>query len=459
MLPEDIRTYLRDHRDRHLETLFELLRIPSVANRTAQPHPCDVCASWLERHMTRIGLDAEILPTEGRPCVLGQARAQRDDAPTVLIYGHYDVQPADPLDQWTTDPFEPDVRDGAIYARGANDDKGQLFAHLMALEAWQAVRGGPPVHVKVLLEGEEEIGSPHMEPFLREHEHRLAADACLVSDSEFFAEGIPSITYSLRGMAAAEICLRGPDRDLHSGIHGGAVTNPLNALAALVASMHDAQGRVTLPGFYDDVRPLDEDQRAAWDELPFDADDYARSLGVGALGGGERAFTPLERRWARPTLDVNGLVGGYAEAGSKTIIPAQASAKISMRLVPDQDPHAVIEALGRHVEAHTPPGIDAEVTAQAEARAVVFDRRSPAMSAARAACQAAFGRAPAMIRCGASVPVTEVFQRLLGLDAVMLGLGLPDDDIHSPDEHFRLDQLHRGSEASAAFLRAVGEMR
>ncbi len=454
MLPDDVTAYLADHRDRHLQRYFEFLRIPSVANLVADPHPCDRAARWLADYLGKLGLAAAVHPTAGKPAVI--ATHTVDPAkPTVLIYGHYDVQPAEPLELWDSDPFEPTLRDEAVYARGANDDKGQFFTHLMALEALLAT-GRLGVNVKVFCEGEEEIGSPNMEPFLARHADLLAADVCLVSDSGFYDADTPAIIYGLRGLAYFEVTLHGPDHDLHSGLHGGATVNPVNALAAMVGAMHDADGRVRLEGFYDDVRELTEEERNQWQALDFDETAYAAELGVDTLAGGEAGFTALERIWARPTLDCNGIVGGYTAQGSKTIIPSRAHAKISCRLVADQDPQKITESIRAFVQAHTPPGCRAELKVNAEARPVLVPPHSQAMDAARAALAEAFGKEPAMIRCGASIPITEVIQRLLGLDPVLMGFGLPDDNLHAPNEHFALRQLFGGSVASAAFLHRMG---
>ncbi len=453
MLPETVTEYLRVNRARHLAELFELLRFPSVAN--TEPEACRQVADWLVERLRKLGLEARAVPTPGRPNVLASLDVG-DDVPTLLIYGHYDVQPPDPLERWDTRPFEPVVRDGAIYARGADDDKGQLYAHLMAIEALTRAGGGVPVNLRILLEGEEEIGSPNIEPFLAEHADELSADAAVISDSEFFAEGLPSITYSLRGLSYVEVTFRGPSVDIHSGLNGGAVTNPVNALARLVAGMHDSNGRVTLPGFYDDVLDLTDAERTQWEALPFDEAEYAQSLGVKALGGGESDFSVLERRWARPTLDANGIVGGYTGFGSKTIIPAEASAKISMRLVANQDPDKIVEGFRQYVADNTPPGIRAEVQLNAGARPVMVPPQSPAMEAGKAAMAEAFGNEAAMTRCGASVPITELFQRLLGLDVVLMGFGLPGDNLHSPNEHYRLEQFYGGAVASAAMMCNIG---
>ena len=449
MLPASVTGYLDDHRREHIERLLELLRIPGIAN--VDDDACPRAAGWLAAHLESLGFAAEILPDAGKPLVLGEMHVG-DDLPTLLIYGHYDVQPPDPLDLWKTPPFEPDVRDGRIVARGANDDKGQLFTHLMAIEAWTRAGGGLPVNVKILIEGEEETGSPHLEAFIADNADRLAADAAVISDSEFFDKDTPSITCALRGMAYMEVSLTGQAADVHSGIHGGALRNPINALARLLADMHDDDGRVTVDGFYDRVVDLTDEQRQEWTALPFDEAQYARSLGVGALSGGERGFSVLERRWARPTLDANGLVGGYTGEGAKTIIPTTASMKITTRLVPHQVPAEIADGVRRFVEANTPPGLKASFRVSALARPVLLKTDTPAMAAGAAALSEAFARKPAFIRCGASVPVTELFQRLLGIDPVLMGFGLPDDNLHSPNEKFDLHQLHRGSVACAAFL-------
>ncbi|MCP4375492.1 MAG: dipeptidase [bacterium] len=451
MIPDSVVKYLADNRDRHLESLKEFLRFPSIANVDGgDEDACVLCAQWLVDYLDKLGLDAKILSTPDKPNVLASLHVS-DDAPTLLIYGHYDVQPPDPLDLWESDPFEPEIRDGYIYARGANDDKGQLFVHLAAVEAWMQC-GGPPINIKIFAEGEEETGSPDLEEFIIKHAEALSADTIVVSDSAFFADEVPSITYSLRGLAYVELTVTGPSADIHSGAYGGAIANPINALTAMVAGMHDANGRITLPGFYDDVIELSDEERQGWANLPFDGDQYAESMGVTALGGGEKAFSDLERLWSRPTLDCNGISGGYAGPGSKTIIPSRASVKISMRLVPDQRPEKIVEAMQQYVRENTPTGVTCQMEVFAGARPVLMGRDSNAARAASDALEEAFGKPAAMIRCGASVPVTELFQRILGHDAIMMGFGLPGDRLHSPNERFALKQFTRGSLAAAAFI-------
>ncbi|MHC4295411.1 MAG: dipeptidase [Planctomycetota bacterium] len=449
MIPAEISEYLESHRDEQLARLFELLRIASIANN--DDGQCEVAAGWIADHLNQLGLTAEIVQTDGKPVVLGSLSIS-PDVPTLLIYAHYDVQPVEPLDAWETPPFAPAVRDGWIYARGADDDKGQLFAALMAIEAYQRCSGAAPVNLKLLIEGEEEIGSPNLEPFITARAAQLSADAALISDSAFFADGIPSLTYSLRGLTYVELELQGPAQDVHSGVYGGLVTNPANALAKMIAQMQDDNGRVTIDGFYDDVLPLSDAERTAWTALPFDEARLAAALGLETLGGGESDYSPLERNWARPTLDCNGIVGGYTAPGSKTIIPASAAAKISMRLVPQQDPEKIVAGFRRFVADHTPPGIKASVKVNASAKPVLLVTDSPAMTAGKDALREAFGSDVTLVRCGASVPVTELIQRILHLDAVMMGFGLPSDNLHSPNERFRVDQLFRGAHACAAFM-------
>ena len=459
MLNDSVRQYLQSHQAYFLDELKALLSIPSIANVEGGTggEPCRRAATWLARHLERMGLRVELAPMNGGPaCVLGTG-PQIPGRPTLLLYGHYDVQPAEPLEHWVSPPFEPTVRDGAVYARGADDDKGQLFAHLMAIQAWQHAGGGLPVNLKLLLEGEEEVGSPHLEGFIVANADRLRADVAALSDSEFFAPGVPAITYGLRGLVAAELTVYGPRVDVHSGVHGGAVRNPVNALAAIVAAMHDANGRVAIPGFYDAVAPLQERERREWSQLGFDEPGYAVGLGLEHLGGGERDYAVLERLWARPTLDCNGIIGGYTGQGSKTIIPSKASVKITMRLVNDQDPQAIFDALKRFVAKKTPVGVRAQLEPGSMARPVLLAPDSPAMQAARTAYEEGFGTRPSMIRCGASIPVVELLQRRLGLEAVVMGFGLEEDSLHSPNEHFLLSQLWGGALTSAAFMQALAE--
>ncbi len=450
MLSQQVKDYLQANRQRHLEELLPLLRIASVSSQPACQPACRQCAELLAGQLGQLGFDAQLRPWRDHPLVLARRAADRQGAPTVLLYGHYDVQPPEPLELWQSPPFEPVVREGKIFTRGASDDKGQLFAMLKAVEALQAC-DRPLPNLIVLLEGEEEIGSPDLERFLTGARRELAADYAIICDSAFFAPGLPSLTYGLRGLVYVEIAMRGPAADLHSGTHGGAAPNPLNAMVALLAALQDAQGRVTLPGFYDAVVPLTLQERQAWRKLPFDPQAYAALLGTQPTGG-ERGVDLLERRWARPTLDFHGIVGGYQGPGAKTVIPAAVSAKVSCRLVANQQAGQVVKSFRQFVAAHTPPGIRSEIQVLSESLPVLVPLDSPAMAAAAGALYEAFGRKAVFVREGASVPISELFQRILGIQPVLMGFGLPDDNLHSPNEKLELEQYYGGIVAVAAVL-------
>lgn len=444
---DDVLSWLEVQETEILDDLFTFLRISSVSADPA--HVADVrrCAEWLAGAFRAAGLAATVEETGGHPAVVAEWRGA-PGAPTVLVYGHYDVQPPEPLEAWTSAPFEPVVRDGNVVARGASDDKGQLFCHLAAVRGHLAERGRLPVNLIFLIEGEEESGSAHLEPFLQANRERLRCDAVVVSDSSQFAPGIPALTYGLRGLAYLEAVLRGPARDLHSGSFGGAVQNPANALARMLAALHDPRGRVAVPGFYDDVRPLEDWERAAFAALPFDEEAYRESLGVDALPG-EEGYTVLERVWARPTLDVNGLWSGYTGEGAKTVIPSLASAKLSCRLVPDQDPERVAALVEGRLRALAPPGCRVAVRYLHGARPVLVPVDAPAVRAASEALRRGFGAEPVFIREGGSIPVVEAFKRLLGAPVVLLGFGRPDDRAHGPDEKLNLGDFVRGIRTSA----------
>jgi acetylornithine deacetylase/succinyl-diaminopimelate desuccinylase-like protein len=373
----------------------------------------------------------------------------------VLVYGHYDVQPADPLDAWTSTPFEPVLRDGNIVARGASDDKGQLYCHLAGARAHLKARRKLPVNLVFLIEGEEESGSVNLEHFIEANRERLACDAVVVSDSGQFAEGVPALTYGLRGLIYLEVTLTGPSRDLHSGTFGGAVRNPANELAALIAALHDAEGRVAVPGFYDDVRPLEGWEREAFARLPFDEEAFRRDLGVGALWG-EEGYSTLERVWARPTLDVNGLWSGYTGEGAKTVLPSKASVKLSCRLVPDQDPDRMAALLEAHLQTLCPEGCSLTVRRLHGARPVLLPVDTPVVKAAQRAVERAFGTPPVFIREGGSIPVVETFGRVFGAPVVLLGFGRPDDRAHGPDEKLGLTDFRKGVRTSAWLWEELG---
>jgi len=443
--------YIREHRERFLDELKEVVSIPSVSTDPRHQANMRRCAEWVAGRLRDLGMGrVEIFPTAGHPVVYGEFLAAGPGTPTVLIYGHYDVQPPDPLDLWQSDPFEPTLRGDNLVARGASDNKGQTMAALKAMEA--VVRTGHlPVNVKFLIEGEEEIGSPSLGEFIAGHKGLLACDFCFNPDAGMIAADLPTITYALRGLAYFELRVYGPAHDLHSGLYGGVVHNPAQALCELIAGMHDGQGRVTLPGFYDKVRPLDVQERAELARLPMGEDFYLQGTGVPVLWG-EWGYSPVERTGARPTLEVNGLLAGFTGEGSKTVIPAWAMAKISLRLVPDQDPDEVHQQLLRYLEVNAPPTIRWEVIPMVGSPASISDRHSPGVQALSQALEAVWGRRPTFKREGGSVPVVAQMQKLLGVDSVLTGFGLPDDNVHAPNEKLHLPTWYRGMEAIVHFL-------
>lgn len=453
MTPARALEHARSDRLPALDRLRDFLSIPSVS--TMPEHAPDVAraAEWVAARLRDAGArSVRVDPTDRHPIVTGRIDAANGGAPTVLVYGHYDVQPPDPVERWDSPPFEPTVRDGALYARGASDDKGQVLAHLEAAAACSAT-GGSPVNIVYVLEGEEEIGSPNLDAWLEAHAESLRADVALISDTAFVARGRPSIVYGLRGLAYMEIRARGPNRDLHSGQFGGAVLNPAGALCRIIAQLQDADGRIMIPGFYDAVRPLTDEERAEFAGLPFDLQAF--DAAAGAAGGfGEPGFAANERIGARPSLDVNGIVSGWTGDGAKTVLPAEASAKISMRLVPDQDPEDIARRFEAFVRDLAPPGLTLEVSSLHGARPAIVDRDTPAMRAAGRALEAGFGTAPVFSREGGSIPVVNSLAQTLGLQTVLMGFGLPDDNLHAPNEKFEIDNYHRGIETVIEFLYA-----
>ncbi len=438
------------------ERLFDLLRIPSIS--TAPDHRDDVqrAAGWLRDQLEGLGLKAAVIPTAGHPVVLGHHPGPPGTkAPRVLFYGHYDVQPPDPLEQWHSPPFEPQLVEGPhgprIVARGAVDDKGQSMMFLEALRAWKTAGGSIPVPVTVLLEGEEEVGSTNLEPFLVANKSALAADFALISDTNMWNIETPGLTTRLRGMCKCELTIKGPRRDLHSGLFGGSAINPANVLARVIGELHDREGRIQVPGFYDAVKPVSAKQQAEWQSLGFDEAAFLHGVGLTAPGG-EHGMPALQRIWARPTADINGMWGGYTGPGSKTIIPSEASAKVSFRLVPDQDPHAVFEGFKRFVIERLPPGLHASFREFSTAPGIEIATDTPWVAAAHAALLQEFGRPPVMIGSGGSVPVVEQIKRTLGIDTLMMGFGLDDDQIHSPNEKFELRCFHKGTRSHARLL-------
>ena len=444
---DTVKAYIESHREAFANDLAELLRIASVSADSRQNAETRRAADWVAAQFQGLGLTTETIPTAGHPLVYAESPPV-PGKPVVLVYGHYDVQPPEPLEEWISPPFEPTVRNGNIHARGATDDKGQMLTHVKSVEAWIKSVGKLPLQVKFLIEGEEEVGSEHLGPYVKQNRDKLACDAVVISDCSQFAPGVPAITYGLRGIAYYELRLRGPKQDLHSGTFGGAVTNPANALVALLAALKHEDGRVLVPGFYDDVELLTERERGEFRALPFTDAEFMRSVGVTGMLG-EAGYSSLERRWARPTCDINGLTSGYQGEGAKTVLPAKASAKFSFRLVPNQDPKKIEKSLRKFLEERLPPGIQMELVDHHGAPGVVVPLDSPYMHAASAAIEAAFGRAPVFIREGGSIPIVNTFTGELGADVLLLGWGQNDDNTHSPNEKFSLDDYHRGTLASA----------
>jgi len=453
-MSSDLDRYLTEHDRRIHEELFDLLRIPSVSARSEHAGDVRRAAEWMRDALARLGFEASIHPTAGHPIVLAEWR-KAPGAPTVVVYGHYDVQPAEPLELWESPPFEPTVRDGRIYARGSVDDKGQLFLHVKALEAHLATRGTLPVNVIVLAEGEEEVGSENLEQFIAAHAERLAADAVVISDSSMFAPGQPSILSSLRGLAYFQIDVTGPTVDLHSGSYGGAVVNPATALARIIASFHDANGHVAIPGFYDQVRDWGDDARAAIRRLPFDEAAFQHETGAPTLGG-EAGRSTLERIWTRPTCEVNGLLSGYTGEGAKTVLPSKAMAKVSCRLVPDQTPDEIGRLFEAHVQRVKPAGVTVRVQHLHGGRPWRAELDGPVFDAARRALASAFGRAPVIVGEGGSIPVVGDFERILGAPVLLMGFGLPGENAHAPNEWISDENFVTGMKAVAAFWDEYG---
>ena len=448
--------YVSRFRDQAVDELFAFLRIPSVSADSEFRPEMQRCAEFVGDAMQQAGLTAEIISTAGHPIVFAERQVD-DDRPTVLVYGHYDVQPPDPLDSWTSPPFEPQIRDGKIYARGSTDDKGQLFTHIKSIEAWIKTVGVLPVNIKFLVEGEEEVGSENLNHFLESNRRRLRSDVAVISDTSQYGDGIPAITYGLRGIVAAEVCLQGPSRDLHSGVFGGSVANPANVIASLCGSLVDASGRICIPGFYDDILPVADIERQQFGQLPFSKDSFLAVTGSSDTFG-EDGWSTLERRWIRPSCDINGIVSGYTGEGPKTIVPSWAKAKITCRLVPGQDPEVILDSLEHFLRDQCPPGVTFDFRRSQGCRAFVLDPSSKWITAAGGAVEAAFGNAPVYIREGGSIPVVMSFREILDVDTLLLGWGRNSDNLHSPDEHLHLSDFHNGTLASAMLWEALGEV-
>ncbi len=457
---DQARAYARANGERFRNELFEALRIPSLSGDPAHAGDIRRMAEWLADGMRAIGVEnVAVMPTAGHPVVYGDWMGAGPDKPTVLVYGHYDVVPAVMEDGWDTDPFEPVVRDGKIYARGATDDKGQLYIHVKALEAWLQTAGAAPVNVKFLIEGEEEVSSPNLTPFIEEHLDLLAADVCVISDSSMRVIEEPAITHSLRGMTYVEIEVHGPREDLHSGFFGGAVHNPAVALVELLATLYNEDGTIAVEGFYDDVVSLSDDERAMVAKTDLSDAQLMDATGVPAVWGDEW-FTIRERVSARPTLDINGLWSGYSGPGPKTIIPASASAgaKLSSRLVANQDPDAIFELIRRHIEERTPPTVNVEVRLLTTGRPALIPFDLPEMQAAARAYERGWGHAPVFTRGGGSIPVVADIVDLMQIPVVMMGYGLDSDGLHAPNEHYSIEMFERGIETAIVYLEELGAL-
>ncbi|MGE5402486.1 MAG: dipeptidase [Ignavibacteriales bacterium] len=448
---EKVAGYILENQGRYLEELTEFLRIPSISTIPENKKDIHQCAAFVAEKLTAAGLSrVEVFQTEGHPIVYGEWLGA-PGKPTVLIYGHYDVQPVDPVELWDNPPFEPVIKDGKIWARGATDDKGQVYVHIKSVEAFFKTNGSLPLNVKFLIEGEEEIGSESLSVFLKQNKDMLKCDAVMISDTSLFAPGVPSLTYALRGLCYMEVEITGPNRDLHSGSFGGAVANPINTLSAMIAQLIDKKGKITVPHFYDDVLPLTQKERDSFKLLKFSEKKYAKDLGVAELKG-ENGYTTLERLWARPTLDCNGIWGGFSGAGAKTVIPSKAGAKISMRLVPNQDPKKIAKLFTQHIKTLAPKGVKVSVKFLHGGYPVMVPLEHKVTIAAAKAMEKAFGKKTVFMREGGSIPIVVEFVKNLKAPAVLMGLGLDSENLHSPNEHFDLNHFRLGILSSAYFL-------
>ncbi|HMI64542.1 MAG TPA: dipeptidase [Cyclobacteriaceae bacterium] len=450
-----IKQYIQSNQDRFLSELFDLLRIPSVSADSQRKADVHRAAGYVQQKLKEAGADkVELCETKGHPIVYGE-KLVNAAFPTVLVYGHYDVQPADPLPLWDSPPFEPIVKDGNIYARGACDDKGQVFMHIKAFEAMMKLKL-LSCNVKFMIEGEEEVGSDNLGIFVKENKARLKADVILISDTSLLSLEHPSITVGLRGLSYMEVEVTGPNRDLHSGVYGGAVANPVNVLSKMIASLHDENGRITIPGFYDKVVALSPANREALSKEPFDLEVYKKELGIEEVQG-EKGYSTIERTGVRPTLDVNGMWGGYTGEGAKTVLPSKATAKISMRLVPNQSSKEITELFTKHIKSIAPKSVKVKVTAHHGGEPAVTSTTSTAYKAASNAFAEVWGKEPIPTREGGSIPIVSLFKQELGLDSVLMGFGLNSDAIHSPNEHYGIKNFLLGIETIVAFYKHFGK--
>lgn len=453
---EGVKDFLNENRQRMIDELIELLKIPTISADSKYKDDVKQGAEWVKENLEIAGADnVEVISTKGHPIVYGE-KIIDPSLPTVLVYGHYDVQPPDPLNLWESPPFEPVIKeskahpDGAIYARGSADDKGQFFMHVKAFE-FMNTTNQLPCNIKFMIEGEEEVGSVHLGEFCKEFKDKLSCDVILISDTSIIANDIPSITVGLRGLSYVEVEVTGPNRDLHSGVYGGGVANPINVLSRMISSLFDENNKITVPGFYDDVEDLTKEERAALNSAPFDLEVYQSDLGISTVEG-EQGYTTNERTSTRPTLDVNGIWGGYIGEGAKTVLPSKAFAKISMRLVPHQEPDKITELFSKHFRSIAPSSVEVKVTPHHGGRPVVTPITSPEYKAAAEAMKKTFGKDPIPARGGGSIPIVALFKEILGVDSVLMGFGLNSDAIHSPNEHYGIFNFLKGIETIPYFF-------
>ncbi len=449
--------YLKKTQKKRTDDLFKFLSFPSVSAKSEHKKDLKACAEWLKNHLKGAGFKARVYPTGGHPLVYGEYFVDKK-LPTILYYGHYDVQPPEPLELWKSPPFKPEIRAGYFCGRGTCDDKGQLFAHVKGLEAVLETSGSLPVNVKMVFEGEEETHSVNLPKFIRKNKKLLKADIVVVSDTAQFSKTLPAVTFGLRGIASVEVFVDGPNRDVHSGSFGGAITNPVNALCAMVGQLHDKNGKVAIPGFYSGVKAPGKWERAQYKKMPFSEAAYKKSLNIPAVAG-EKGFTTFERQWVRPTCDVNGITGGYQGEGAKTIIPAKASCKITMRLVPGQDPKDICDKIEKYLKRIAPKSVRLKVDKHGGAKACVIPTDSAWLDAAKEAIRIGFGKQPVFMKEGGSIPIVNDFKEILGLDTLLIGLGQNDDNIHSPNERFRVIDFERGCRTAAALVFELAKVK
>src|SRR5690625_4917431 len=455
-MEEQVLNYLRENREQYLQQLNDFLKIPSISTDSTYKKDVDEAATYVENYLVKIGFEEiEKIETKRHPLIFGHYNGAGEEAPTVLFYGHYDVQPVDPIEQWDSEPFEPTVRDGRIYARGASDDKGQVFMHLAVFDAYMKTVGKIPVNVKVCIEGEEEIGSENLYEILQNNKEKFAADFTVISDSGMVAKNQPTILYGLKGLAGLELTVTGPDHDVHSGIYGGAVRNPVMALTQILASMKNIDEEITVAGFYDDVKPISEEERSLMAKVK--GEDYSQTTGISETAS-EKGYSAIEHTMARPTLEINGIYGGYQGEGSKTIIPSSATAKITCRLVPNQDPERIQQLLKEHIEAVKPSGVEVEVKLEnLSARAYMVEPDHPIIQTAAVCYEKAFEKETVFVRMGGSIPVVEWLDEIYRVPIILLGFGTPEDRLHSPNESFPLDSFDKGMETLVYYWAEVGK--